>query len=95
MQELADEFGVSTRTIRRDVDDLSGEMGIPIYTISGRFGGVYVDKDYTMDRMYMTQNETELLVKVKALIVDNLRENENTLLDYIIKTYKKPQNIAS
>jgi predicted DNA-binding transcriptional regulator YafY len=38
VRELADEFGLSTRTISRDVQDLS-EIGFPIYSVQGRGGG--------------------------------------------------------
>ena len=91
MRELAEEFGVCERTIRRDIDDLSGEAGIPIYTQSGKYGGVYIDAEYTMDRMYMTESEIELLYKIKNLVYNSLCEKENTTFDYILKCYKKPQ----
>lgn len=38
VKELADEFGLSTRTITRDLQELS-ELGVPIYSIQGRGGG--------------------------------------------------------
>lgn len=42
---LAFEFGVSGRTIRRDVEALS--LTEPIYTKPGRYmGGVYINEDY-------------------------------------------------
>lgn len=96
MQEMSEKFGVSVRTIRRDIDELSGEMGIPIYTQAGKYGGgVYIDKDYTMDRMYMTENELELLIKVRDMVTDRISQNECALFDFIIKAHKKPQKIIS
>jgi predicted DNA-binding transcriptional regulator YafY len=38
VKELANEFGISSRTITRDLQELS-ELGIPIYSIQGRGGG--------------------------------------------------------
>lgn len=38
VRELADEFGLSSRTITRDLQELS-ELGVPIYSIQGRGGG--------------------------------------------------------
>jgi predicted DNA-binding transcriptional regulator YafY len=38
VRELADEFGFSTRTISRDLQDLS-LLGFPIYSVQGRGGG--------------------------------------------------------
>lgn len=44
INNLAFEFGVSNRTIRRDIDELS--RLIPIYTKPGRYGGgIYLVKD--------------------------------------------------
>ena len=39
--ELAERFGVSVRTIYRDVDVLSSS-GIPIYTAQGVNGGIFL-----------------------------------------------------
>lgn len=89
MANLAKEFGVSVRTIQRDIDELTFLM--PLYVKSGRYeGGVYVDEDYTMDRMYMSEDEVNLLIKVKRLTLDKLSKEENNLFDYIIKCYLKP-----
>ncbi|KZE71694.1 DNA-binding protein [Paenibacillus elgii] len=38
VRELADEFGLSSRTITRDLQELS-ELGVPIYSVQGRGGG--------------------------------------------------------
>ena len=40
-KELAERFGVSTRTIYRDVDILS-TAGIPVYTNKGNGGGISI-----------------------------------------------------
>ena len=88
MANLSQEFGVSVRTIQRDIDELTFLM--PLYIKSGRYeGGIYVDEAYTMDRMYMRVEEIDLLVKVKKLVSDKLSENENGLFDYIIKSFSK------
>ena len=63
ISNLADEFGVSTRTILRDIEVLS--VTGPIYTQCGRYGGgVYVTDDFSMTRMYMTERELNLLHKL-------------------------------
>lgn len=49
VHNLAEEFGVSERTIRRDVEELS--LYEPIYTMQGRYGGgVYMLKSKTERR---------------------------------------------
>ena len=88
MANLSQEFGVSIRTIKRDIDELTFLM--PIYIKRGKYdGGIYVIEDYTMDRMYMTAEQINLLIKVKKLVSDKLSENENGLFDYIIKSFSK------
>lgn len=67
-QTLANELGVSRRTILRDIDALS-YAGIPIYADGGHGGGVSLDENY---RTTLTGlNETE----IRALFI-----SENTQL---------------
>ena len=92
---LAAEFEVSERTIRRDIEILSYTE--PIYTQSGRHaGGVYVVDGYHMDRMYMSEDEIAVLQKLKAAAtVQNpgfLLPGEEKMLESIIRSYAKPKN---
>ena len=93
MPKLAEEFGVSVRTIRRDIEVLS--LTEPIYTQSGRYeGGVYVMDGYTIDRMYMTDEESIILHKVLSF-ADNqknfgLSNYEMNMFREIVRTYTKP-----
>lgn len=88
---LAKEFGVSTRTILRDVEALS--LSEPIYTQCGRYGGVYITDDYSMNRMYMTEKELAVLHKLSEFAdekaICRLSEEENKLLKSIISQYTK------
>lgn len=91
VENLAFKFGVSERTIRRDIEILS--CNYPVYTQSGRYnGGVYVMEGYTMDNMYMT--ETELNVLKKLLSISKRKSiitlNEQNILNSIISQYTKP-----
>ena len=93
ISNLAEEFGVSTRTILRDIEALS--ITEPIYTQCGRYGGgVYVIDDYAISRMYMSDRELALLHKLASFaerkIVCNLTEDESSLLKTIIFHYTKP-----
>ena len=93
ISNLAEEFGVSNRTIQRDVEVLS--VSEPIYTQCGRYdGGVYVMNDYVMNRMYMTDSEIDVLHKLlssaKNKSICNLSEDEMKILDHIISCYTKP-----
>lgn len=55
---LAAEFEVSTRTIYRDVEALSG-AGIPIYTEAGRNGGIHLLDHFVLDRAVLSETEKE------------------------------------
>lgn len=57
---LAAHFGVSERTILRDVACLS--LSVPLYTRSGRYhGGVYLMEGYFPDRPYLSRQDLQLL----------------------------------
>lgn len=92
IENLAFEFGVSERTIRRDIEALS--ISEPIYTQTGRYyGGVYVMEDYHMERMYMNDRELNVLKKL-FIAADRddsiLTHDEKNTLASIISLYSKP-----
>lgn len=65
--EFAERFGVSARTIYRDVEDLSS-AGIPIYMSKGKGGGISLLENFTLNRTLITQEESDsLLMAVKTL----------------------------
>jgi len=95
ISNLAEEFGVSTRTIQRDIEALS--ITEPIYTQCGRYdGGVYVTENYVMNKMYMTSPELSVLHKLMFFVENKslceLTEDECELFKRIIAQYTKPEN---
>lgn len=89
ISNLAKEFGVSERTIQRDVETLS--ITEPIYTQCGRFsGGVYVMENRSMDKSYLTDSEYAVLHKVlmfaKNKSVCELEEKEIEILEKYMRT---------
>lgn len=63
IKNLADLFGVSERTIRRDIEILSYTE--PIYTQAGKYGGgVYVIDTYHLNRVYFKDCESAVLKKL-------------------------------
>jgi len=65
--ELAERFGVSTRTIYRDIDVLS-LSGIPVYTEQGKNGGISLLPDYVLDKSILSEQEqTEILSALQGL----------------------------
>lgn len=66
-QELADRFGVSTRTIYRDIDILSS-VGVPVYTNKGHGGGIHLLENYTISKALISDRESEnLMLAIKTL----------------------------
>ncbi len=93
ISNLAHEFGVSSRTIRRDIEVLS--LTEPIYTRSGRYsGGIYVLEGYNSRHLYMSEDEILLLIKIYKSICGSKEYVLNTddFLKYknIIEKYTKP-----
>ena len=90
IRNLASEFGVSVRTILRDIDTLSRTE--PIDTQLGKHGGVYVMEGYYLERMYMTDTELDVLRKLYISADDNgslLTNDEKDILKHIISQYSK------
>ncbi|MFT0802845.1 HTH domain-containing protein [Bacillus swezeyi] len=57
-RELAAEFGVSYRSILRDLDELSA-LGVPVYSETGANGGYYLLNE-PMLRRFFSQNLKQL-----------------------------------
>ena len=93
IRNLASEFGVSMRTVQRDIEALSRTE--PIYTQFGKYGGgVYIVEGYSMDRMYMNEQELDVLQKLYIAADKNeilLTDDEKNLLKLIISQYSKPK----
>ena len=65
--ELAARFGVSKRTILRDINTLS-LSGVPICTTSGNGGGVSLIDGYVLDKTVLSDSEREqILIGLKTL----------------------------
>jgi len=94
IRNLASEFGVSMRTVQRDINALSRTE--PIYTQFGKYGGgVYVMEDYSIDRMYMKDSELDVLQKLYIAANENeglLTDDEKNLFKLIISQYSKPKS---
>ena len=66
-KELAGHFGVSTRTIYRDIDMLS-VAGIPVYTEKGKGGGISLLPDFVLDKSILSEQEqNDILSALQSL----------------------------
>lgn len=89
MPNLAKMFGVSVRTIQRDIFEIEATFHAPIEVTKGKYGGVAIVGDHRFDRAYMCEEELLLLKKVQLLTEEHLSVQENLLLANIIKKYSK------
>lgn len=85
VENLANEFGVGERTIRRDIEYLS--LSYPIYTTQGKGGGIHVSDGYKFGKKYLTDKQSELLEKLaKGLTGEDL-----ATMQAILKTFTEPR----
>ena len=80
-ENLAQEFGVSKRTIEYDVFELS--LAYPVYTTQGNGGGIHVVDGFRLGRPRMNDKQTALLQKVLLTLSGEDKET----MQQIIKTY--------
>lgn len=73
-KELADKFSVSTRTIYRDIEELS-LSGIPVYMTKGKNGGISLLEEYSVNKAILSAKDKQsLIVALKMLEVTNYPE---------------------
>lgn len=77
---LALEFGVSERTIMRDVQELMLEY--PLYTSRGKHGGIRVEDGFYLYRNRLSPEQRGVLEKVldRASLSENDLENVRSIL---------------
>lgn len=80
-RELAQEFGVTRRTILRDIAALS--YGYPIYTKPGAGGGVFIMDSYKPYNNTLTLTEQEWLKKM----YDAAEGEDKKILKRILRKY--------
>lgn len=68
-QQLADRFGVTLRTMYRDLEALQ-DAGMPLRADRGRGGGYALDKSYQLPPVNFTAREAAILVALARLAVE-------------------------
>jgi predicted DNA-binding transcriptional regulator YafY len=87
-KELAERFEVSTRTIYRDIEVLSG-AGIPIYTNKGSGGGISLLDHYTLNKTLISDQESESLMVGLATLKATHYPEVDKMLEKIASIFKK------
>ncbi|MDE7334566.1 MAG: YafY family transcriptional regulator [Lachnospiraceae bacterium] len=78
-KQLAEEFGVSTRTIYRDINILS-IAGIPITSQKGYGGGLSLLQGFSLDKSYFTKTEQSNIIQaLQILKSSNYPDADKTL----------------
>lgn len=78
-KELAERFGVSVRTILRDVDAIN-LAGIPIVTYQGVNGGIGIAEGYRLDKSVLTENEMAAVITTLKGIGRSIPDKNNEIL---------------
>ena len=80
MDELANQFNVSRRTIVTDIRELS--LIYPIYTVCGKYdGGVYLSDNFKLGKKdYLTPEQEEVLNQLSSLSTFEQREVLQSIL---------------
>ena len=79
-KDLADHFGVSVRTIYRDIDVLS-TANIPIYTNNGKGGGISILDSFVLDKSLISEDEQkQILFALQSLEKMNLNDEQKLSL---------------
>lgn len=77
--ELAERFGVSVRTIYRDIDVLSAS-GVPVYTTQGAGGGISLLEEYSVNRaMLSDEDRRSILFALQSLQATRYPQVEGVL----------------
>jgi len=78
-KELAAHFEVSARTILRDIDVLAA-AGIPVYTLQGKGGGVFIHDRFVLNKTVISENEQkQILFALQGMTATQFTETENIL----------------
>lgn len=88
--ELAKHFEVSERTIMRDLDVLL-TAGIPIQTIRGQNGGVFLPSDYVLNKTHLTEEEQSNILFALQSISSTQNIDMNQTLSKLASLFQKPR----
>jgi len=78
-KKLAEMFGVSVRTILRDVDAIN-LAGIPVVTYQGANGGIGIAEGYRLDRNVFTGYEMAAIITTLKGVAGTIHDNRHEVL---------------
>ncbi|TCO77377.1 helix-turn-helix transcriptional regulator [Marinisporobacter balticus] len=89
---LAEMFGVSVRTILRDVDAIN-LAGIPIVTYQGMNGGIGIVEGYRLDRSVLTGDEMATIITTLKGMAETMPDNRHEVLVEKFKNILPPAQL--
>lgn len=90
-KELSEHFGVSIRTIYRDIDILS-TANIPIYTNKGKRGGICLLENFVLDKSIISEEEQNQIIFALQSLEKLTPINEKNALEKMSMLFNKPTN---
>ena len=70
-KSIADEYGISVRTVYRYVDCLDA-AGVPLYTVRGNHGGIRITDTFRLSSTFLTVKEYEQVITSLSAIVKSV-----------------------
>lgn len=86
--ELAERFEVSTRTIYRDIENLS-MAGIPVYARKGKNGGISLTERFVLDKLLVSSEEQQRILAALASLEETGAQEEEEILRKLGDFFKK------
>ncbi len=71
--DVATKFEVSTRTVFRYLDELES-AGIPTFTRLGRKGGIGIEKNFSLESLFLTQTDKTYLRQAVTTLPGDVRK---------------------
>lgn len=90
-KELADKFEVSTRTIYRDIEVLSG-ANIPIYASKGKDGGIGILDEYVLNKTILSEEEQDQILFALQGMIKVRGQDEKDILEKLSTLFNKEIN---
>ncbi len=90
-RELADRFEVSTRTIYRDIETLSG-ANIPIYASKGKDGGIGLLDEYVLNKTILSEEEQNQILFALQGMKKVKGQDEKDILEKLSILFNKKIN---
>lgn len=90
-KELANKFEVSTRTIYRDIEALSG-ANIPIYASKGKDGGIGILDEYVLNKTILSEEEQNQILFALQGMIKVRGQDEKDILEKLSTLFNKEIN---